>query len=276
MTDQHTHCPACHKAYQRANVNAADYRVDFTAANGQVHSHMCAACWRNMPTQAPQAAIAVHLTPNDKNNPPGKLADAEIHFLTGPLQGSKLIGFAIWERRTGGGRNVTFPARQYSVNGERRSFALLRPVADSTASDRTREMILSAYARYEYEPTNHTRAKMEFDQDGRQLTPPATSPSAPADQSYAGPKDLCAEHADQPTQAQGCTNIGAQDLTTNEPTNPGILLGSMIVEAIYGPPAQPSPLESSPDAAEAWSIDARMAEAAAQRQTSAAPKVRRF
>ena len=62
----------------------------------------------------------------------------------------KLIGFAVWERRTGNGRNVTFPARQYSVNGERRSFALLRPVAaDLTAQDRVRELILEAYAEFE-------------------------------------------------------------------------------------------------------------------------------
>jgi hypothetical protein len=43
--------------------------------------------------------------------PPGKLADAELHFHDGPLAGLKLIGFAVWERRTGSGRNVTFPAR---------------------------------------------------------------------------------------------------------------------------------------------------------------------
>jgi len=30
--------------------------------------------------------------------------------------------FPIWEQRTHAGRNVTIPARQYSVNGERRSF----------------------------------------------------------------------------------------------------------------------------------------------------------
>ena len=64
---------------------------------------------------------------NDKGNPPGKLAEAELHFSSGPLEGLKLIGFAVWERKTGNGRNVTFPARQSSVNGERRSFALLRP-----------------------------------------------------------------------------------------------------------------------------------------------------
>jgi hypothetical protein len=93
--------------------------------------------------------VIVKITPNDKNNPPGKLADAELHFTDGPLDGLKLIGFAVWERRTGGGRNVTFPARQYSVNGERRSFSLLRPIGDATAQDRIRELILNAYAEYE-------------------------------------------------------------------------------------------------------------------------------
>ena len=95
--------------------------------------------------------FTVKITPNDKGNPPGKLADAEIHFTDGPLHGLKLIGFSIWERRGGSGRNVTFPARQYSVNGERRSFALLRPISDATAQERIRETILSAYAEYEVE-----------------------------------------------------------------------------------------------------------------------------
>ena len=87
-------------------------------------------------------------------NGAGKLADVELHFTAaeGPvLDGTKLIGFAIWERRTGNGRNVTFPARQYSVNGERRSFALLRPSCDSTATDRLRDVILDAFAKYEAE-----------------------------------------------------------------------------------------------------------------------------
>src|SRR5213075_1019137 len=92
----------------------------------------------------------VKITPNDKgNNPPGKLADAELHFTDGPLAGLKLIGFGLWERRGGSGRNVTFPARQYSVNGERRSFALLRPIVDTTAQERLRELILDAYAEWE-------------------------------------------------------------------------------------------------------------------------------
>ena len=86
---------------------------------------------------------------NDKASPAGKIAEAELHFTEGPLEGLKLIGFTIWERRTGGGRNVTFPARSYSVNGERRSFALLRPAADSMAQNRIRDLILEAYQEHE-------------------------------------------------------------------------------------------------------------------------------
>ena len=93
--------------------------------------------------------MTVKIIANDKGNPPGKLADAELHFLSGPLEGLKLIGFSVWERKTGSGRNVTFPARTYSVNGERRSFALLRPVGDTTAQNRVRDLVLQAYAEFE-------------------------------------------------------------------------------------------------------------------------------
>jgi hypothetical protein len=94
--------------------------------------------------------MVVKFTLNDKGNPPGKLADAELHFSDGVLDGLKLVGFAIWERRgANGGRNVTFPSRQYSVNGERRSFALLRPIADLTTQERLRELVLQAYAEFE-------------------------------------------------------------------------------------------------------------------------------
>lgn len=90
--------------------------------------------------------LSVKIVMNDRGNPPGKLADAELHFTDGPLAGLKLIGFSVWERRSGDGRNVTFPARQYSVNGERRSFALLRPIVDTTAQNSIRDEILAAYA----------------------------------------------------------------------------------------------------------------------------------
>ena len=92
--------------------------------------------------------MTIRFTLNDKGNPAGKLSDAELHFAGGPLDGLKLVGFAVWERKNGG-RNVTFPARQYSVNGERRSFALLRPIADATSQDRLRDLILEAYKEHE-------------------------------------------------------------------------------------------------------------------------------
>ena len=93
--------------------------------------------------------LTITIIPNDKGTPLGKLCDAEVHFTEGPLAGLKLIGFSCWERRGGSGRNVTFPSRQYSVNGERRSFALLRPVVDTTAQNSIRELILDAFAEYE-------------------------------------------------------------------------------------------------------------------------------
>src|SRR5882672_10258043 len=94
-------------------------------------------------------SMTVKLNPNDKGNPVGKLADAELHFPAGPLAGLKLIGFGICEGRGASGRNVTFPARQYSMNGERRTFTLLRPIADTAAQERIRDLVLEAYAEYE-------------------------------------------------------------------------------------------------------------------------------
>jgi hypothetical protein len=97
--------------------------------------------------------MTIKIIPNDTSVPVGKLADAELHFSDGPLRGLKLIGFAIWERKSGAGRNVTMPARQYSVNGERRSFALLRPFVDASAGNGIRDLVLAAYAEYEAEAT---------------------------------------------------------------------------------------------------------------------------
>jgi hypothetical protein len=100
-------------------------------------------------TNTTTANITVKIIANDKGTPTGKLADADLHFGDGVLAGLKLIGFAVWERRSGDGRNVTFPARTYSVNGERRSFALLRPNVDAAAQERVRDLILAAYAETE-------------------------------------------------------------------------------------------------------------------------------
>jgi len=95
--------------------------------------------------------MTIKFVPNGKGAPAGKLADAELHFSGGPLDGLKLVGFAIWERKSGGGRNLTVPARQYSVNGERRTYALLRPIGDQACQDRLRDLVLEAFREHEAE-----------------------------------------------------------------------------------------------------------------------------
>ena len=65
--------------------------------------------------------IEVKILRNEQSKPAGLLADAEIHFLEGELAGLKLVGFAIWERRDGNGRRVTFPGRPLIVHGDKRT-----------------------------------------------------------------------------------------------------------------------------------------------------------
>jgi hypothetical protein len=54
----------------------------------------------NATVATPQHTV-VKIIPNEKGNPAGKLADVELHFVDGVFAGLKLIGFSIWERRTG-------------------------------------------------------------------------------------------------------------------------------------------------------------------------------
>lgn len=102
-------------------------------------------------------------TMNDTAMPPGKVADAEVHFTEGPLAGLRLVGFSVWERRPGADRAVTFPGRSHPVHGERRYYALLRPIADgeTAAADRFRDLLLAAFAEFDPQP------------------PPATAPTEP-------------------------------------------------------------------------------------------------
>ena len=112
--------------------------------------------------------MVIHIVPNDKGNPPGKLADVELHFTDGPLAGLKLVGFGIWERRGGGERNVTFPARAFSVNGERRSFALLRPLTSTDGmTSPLRDAILDAYDAHEEQEAQ--RAALDLSAIGAQI-----------------------------------------------------------------------------------------------------------
>jgi hypothetical protein len=91
---------------------------------------------------------AAVIAPTRRTTRPAHTPRSELHATDGGLEGLKLI--AIWERRTGGGRNVTFTARQYAIHGERRRFALLRCIADiESAQQRIRELVLYASAECE-------------------------------------------------------------------------------------------------------------------------------
>ena len=89
--------------------------------------------------------IEVKIRRNEHTTPVGKLADAEVHFTSGVLAGLKLVGFGVWTRRDGLGCHVTFPARQFTVHGERRSFALLRAVHDPSALGQIRARVIDAF-----------------------------------------------------------------------------------------------------------------------------------
>ena len=90
-------------------------------------------------------SIEVKILINEQGKPAGKLADAEIHFNGGELAGLKLVGFAIWERRDGTGRTVSFPSRPFIVHGDRKNFSLLRAINDPNAQNHVRSLLLHAY-----------------------------------------------------------------------------------------------------------------------------------
>ena len=90
--------------------------------------------------------ITIKILNADPQSVAGKLADAEIHFDGGELDGLKLVGFAVWQKRDGKGQNVSFPSRQFTVHGERRSFSLLRWIAKRNAQEGLENLVLQAYA----------------------------------------------------------------------------------------------------------------------------------
>ena len=150
-------------------------------------------------------AIVIEITPNEKGNPPGKLAKTELHFTEGPLEGLKLIGFSVWERRSGNDHNVTFPARQYVVDGERRSFALLRPAADATWPERVGEHVLQAYAEFRSAAAGHRdRGRRDArSMDFGRAASGTDAAGSPARRS-AG---RAAYHATPPVTAHGCYHV---------------------------------------------------------------------
>ena len=106
-------------------------------------------------------SVTVKITPNDRGTPASKLADAELHFTDGELDGLKLIGFSIWQRRGEQRRSVSFPGRSYRVGDERRTFALLRPIGHSDAQTRVRDIVLEAYSRFVDELSSDAAARQD-------------------------------------------------------------------------------------------------------------------
>jgi hypothetical protein len=94
--------------------------------------------------------MTIKFIPNDRRNPANKLADVELHFSGGPLDKLRLVGFSVMEAKSGR-RSVTYPSRHYSLNGERRVWALLRPISDTSAQAPLRDIILEAYKEFELE-----------------------------------------------------------------------------------------------------------------------------
>ena len=90
----------------------------------------------------------VKILKNTETNARNKLADAEIHFNGGELDGLKLVGCAVWSRREGQGEDVTLPSQPFVVHGERRSFSLLRWVAKREAQGRVADLVRRAYVQH--------------------------------------------------------------------------------------------------------------------------------
>ena len=65
--------------------------------------------------------MTIKIIAERQRQPAGKAGGRGAALHRRPARRAEADRLRVWERKTGTGRNVTFPARQYSVNGERRS-----------------------------------------------------------------------------------------------------------------------------------------------------------
>lgn len=129
-----------------------------------------------------ESGVRVDITLTPSGNPPGKLADAELHFTDGPLAGMCIIGFGVWQKRERPSElSVSMPARQFMSKGEKRSYNLVR-ISDTNAPpedasreekqhffeplDRTRRLITDAYADAASRPVQAAAEQPPEDDDG--------------------------------------------------------------------------------------------------------------
>jgi len=82
-----------------------------------------------------------------KNNGRGPLADVELHFDEGDLEGLKITGLSLWPSRDGGGEVfVTFPSRKYETKeGATKYFDYIQ--GDKGAVNALKGQIIEAYQR---------------------------------------------------------------------------------------------------------------------------------
>jgi len=97
--------------------------------------------------------MRVHYVLNHGGTPVSKLADVEIHFEEGLLEGLKLVGCSVWKSKKGEEPTVLVPSRSYATSGGVRYYELLR-TAISTEKDGSKNTALrnfKDYIRKEYQ-----------------------------------------------------------------------------------------------------------------------------
>lgn len=107
--------------------------------------------------------MTVKIVKNDRGNPPGKLADAELHFTEGPLAGLKLIGFSVGApQRRGTERDVPGAA----VQRQWRAPELRAAVPSPTRRRRTASATQSSRPTPKPRPLRRRRSRQEAERLG--------------------------------------------------------------------------------------------------------------
>ena len=88
-----------------------------------------------------------------RNSDRGPLADVEVAFESGDAAGFKLVGIALWRKRSGDGYSVTFPSRQYKDKDtqETKYFEFWRASLHPKKEKELKEQIIRAFEDKDFE-----------------------------------------------------------------------------------------------------------------------------
>jgi DNA-binding cell septation regulator SpoVG len=92
-----------------------------------------------------RTGFEIKVTILNTDNTKRPLAEAELVFKDGPLDGINLEGFAIWANKEEDGFNVTFPSKPTN-GGKRKYYDLFRPTTKHARTTIT-EFILAEFRR---------------------------------------------------------------------------------------------------------------------------------